>query len=67
MSWDEANFVISLAREGIRTVPVPNWEKETLDAWITAAGIKSGRYFDVSVGQLNHGETAFQKRRPRTP
>src|SRR6266567_1630289 len=29
----------------IRTVPVPNWVKETLDAWLTAAGIESGPLF----------------------
>ena len=29
----------------IRTVPVPKWVKETLDAWLTAAGIESGPPF----------------------
>jgi site-specific recombinase XerC len=29
----------------VRTVPVPNWVKETLDAWLTAAGIESGPLF----------------------
>ena len=29
----------------IRTVPVPNWVKETLDTWLTAAGIESGPLF----------------------
>jgi hypothetical protein len=32
-------------RKHIRTVPVPNWVKETLDAWLTAAGIESGPLF----------------------
>jgi hypothetical protein len=26
-------------------VPVPNWVKETLDAWLTSAGIESGLLF----------------------
>jgi integrase len=29
----------------IRTVPVPTWVKQTLDAWLTAAGIASGPLF----------------------
>jgi hypothetical protein len=29
----------------IRTVPVPNWVKETLDVWLTVAGIESGPLF----------------------
>jgi site-specific recombinase XerD len=50
----------------IRTVPVPNWVKDTLDVWLTAAGIESARYFDVSVGQANSGGTASQKRQSGT-
>jgi site-specific recombinase XerD len=29
----------------IRTVPVPNWVKEVIDNWVTAAGIGDGRLF----------------------
>jgi integrase len=29
----------------IPTVPVPNWVKEALDAWLSAAGIESGPLF----------------------
>jgi hypothetical protein len=29
----------------IRTVPVPNWVKETFDTWLAAAGIESGPLF----------------------
>jgi len=29
----------------IRTVPVPDWVKRTIDEWVTAAGIKSGKLF----------------------
>jgi integrase len=29
----------------MRTVPVPNWVKETLDFWLAAAGIESGPLF----------------------
>ena len=29
----------------IRTVPVPTWVKETLDAWLARAGIESGPLF----------------------
>jgi integrase len=32
-------------RRHIRTVPVPNWVKETLDAWLAATGISSGPLF----------------------
>ena len=29
----------------IRTVPVPDWVKQTIDEWLSAAGIVSGRVF----------------------
>ena len=32
-------------RGGTRTVPVPAWVKDTLDAWLSAAGIKCGPLF----------------------
>jgi hypothetical protein len=29
----------------IRTVPVPDWVKQVIDDWLTAAGVGSGRLF----------------------
>ncbi|MBN1570121.1 MAG: site-specific integrase [Acidobacteria bacterium] len=29
----------------IRTVPVPDWVKHTIDEWITASGVSEGRLF----------------------
>jgi site-specific recombinase XerD len=29
----------------VRTVPIPDWVKTTIDAWVAAAGINSGRLF----------------------
>jgi site-specific recombinase XerD len=29
----------------VRTVPVPDWVKQTLDAWLTAAEIRNGKLF----------------------
>ena len=39
--------IVDLIGKGkhIRTVPVPNWVKETLDAWLTTAGIDSAPLF----------------------
>ena len=39
--------IVDLVGKGrhIRTVPVPNWVKETLDAWLAATGIVSGPLF----------------------
>ena len=44
---EERWAIVDLVGKGrhIRTVPVPNWVKETLDAWLTAAGIESGLLF----------------------
>jgi len=44
---EERWAIVDLIGKGrhIRTVPVPNWVKETLDAWLTAAGIESGPLF----------------------
>src|SRR3984893_7369910 len=41
---EERWTIVDLVGKGrhIRTVPVPNWVKETLDAWLAAAGIVSG-------------------------
>ena len=61
---EERWAIVDLVGKGrhIRTVPVPNWVKETLDAWLAAAGIVMVHYFDVSVEQVGSGATAFQKR-----
>ncbi len=39
--------IVDLVGKGghIRTVPIPQWVKEALDAWISAAGITRGRVF----------------------
>jgi integrase len=44
---EERWAIVDLLGKGrhIRTVPVPNWVKETLDAWLTAASIESGPLF----------------------
>jgi site-specific recombinase XerC len=44
---EERWAIVDLIGKGrhIRTVPVPNWVKETLDSWLTAAGIESGPLF----------------------
>jgi site-specific recombinase XerD len=44
---EERWAIVDLVGKGrhIRTVPVPNWVKEALDVWLTAAGIESGPLF----------------------
>lgn len=44
---EERWAIVDLIGKGrhIRTVPIPNWVKETLDVWLTAAGIKTGPLF----------------------
>ena len=44
---EERWAIVDLVGKGrhIRSVPVPNWVKETLDGWLTAAGIESGPLF----------------------
>jgi site-specific recombinase XerD len=44
---EERWAIVDLVGKGrhIRTVPVPNWVKETLDAWLAAAGVSSGPLF----------------------
>ena len=44
---EERRAIVDLIGKGrhIRTVPVPNWVKETLDAWLIAAGIEGGSLF----------------------
>jgi site-specific recombinase XerC len=63
---EERWAIVDLVGKGrhIRSVPVPNWVKETLDGWLTAAGIESGPLFRcVSVARVNHGDTHFRKDR----
>jgi site-specific recombinase XerD len=49
---EERWAIVDLIGKGrhIRTVPVPNWVKETLDAWLTAAGIEGGPLFRCVCG-----------------
>jgi hypothetical protein len=65
---EERWAIVNLAGKGrhIQTVPVPNWVKETLDTWLAAAGVVSGRYSDVSVGRVNSGGTASRKKQSGT-
>jgi site-specific recombinase XerD len=44
---EERWAIVDLIGKGrhIRTVPVPNWVKDTLDAWLTSSGIESGPLF----------------------
>jgi len=44
---EERWAIVDLVGKGrhIRTVPVPNWVKETLDTWLAAAAIDSGPLF----------------------
>src|ERR1700722_9095801 len=44
---EERWAIVDLVGKGrhIRTVPVPTWVKDTLDAWLAAAGIESGPLF----------------------
>jgi site-specific recombinase XerD len=39
--------IVDLVGKGghIRTVPVPNWVKTTIDEWLAAAAISAGRLF----------------------
>ena len=39
--------IVNLVGKGghIRTVPVPDWVKQTIDQWVAAAGVTSGRVF----------------------
>jgi site-specific recombinase XerD len=44
---DEHWAIVDLIGKGghIRTVPVPEWVKTTIDVWVATAGIKTGRLF----------------------
>jgi hypothetical protein len=39
--------IVDLVGKGghIRTIPVPEWVKATIDLWVAAAGISAGRLF----------------------
>ena len=39
--------IVDLIGKGghVRTVPIPQWAKQTLDEWLAAAGITKGRVF----------------------
>ena len=39
--------IVDLTGKGgrVRTVPMPAWSKSVIDAWVSAAGISSGRIF----------------------
>jgi site-specific recombinase XerD len=45
--------VVDLIGKGghIRTVPIPNWVKDALDQWTSAAGIKDGKVFRAVAGK----------------
>ncbi len=61
--------IVDLIGKGrhIRTVPVPNWVKATLDTWLEATGIESGPLFRCvcRAGKL-WGEKEFRKKRSGT-
>ena len=44
---EEHGVIADLVGEGghMRTVPIPNWVKRTVDAWMAAAAITHGRVF----------------------
>ena len=43
---DHWAFVDLIGKAGhVRTVPVPDWVKQILDAWLNAAGIRNGKLF----------------------
>src|SRR5271168_4820954 len=60
---EERWAIVDLIGKGrhIRTVPVPNWVKETLDAWLAAAGIVSGPLFRCVCRAGNLGTQHFGK------
>jgi len=49
---EERWAIVDLIGNGrhIRTVPMPNWAKETLDVWLTAAHVESGPLFSGGIG-----------------
>jgi integrase len=48
---EERWAIVDLVGKGrhIRTVPLPNWVKDTLGAWLRAAGIASGPLFRMCL------------------
>ena len=65
---EERWAIVDLVGKGrhIRTVPVPEWVKQTLDTWLTAAGIESGPLFRCVCRRVNSGGRASQKKRSGT-
>jgi integrase len=65
---EERWAIVDLLGKGrqIRTVPVPNWVKDTLDAWLRAAGIESGPLFRCVCRAGKPWGTASQRRRSGT-
>jgi site-specific recombinase XerC len=62
---EERWAIVDLVGKGrhIRTVPVPTWVKETLDAWLAAAGIESGPLFRCVCRADKVWDAAFRRRR----
>ena len=50
--------IVDLIGKGgrIRTVPIPQWVKQALDLWISAAGITGGRVFRAVSKRASGGE-----------
>ena len=50
--------IVGLIGKGgrIRTVPIPQWVKQALDLWISAAGITGGRVFRAVSKRASGGE-----------
>jgi site-specific recombinase XerD len=56
--------IVDLVGKGghIRTIPIPDWVREQLESWITAAGIEDGRIFRrVSRNGRTWGEGISEK------
>lgn len=51
--------IVDLVGEGghIRTVPVPEWVKQTIDGWLVAAGIGNGKLFRAFAEREPFGAT----------
>lgn len=72
---EERWTIVDLVGKGrhVRTVPVPNWVKETLDVWLAAAGIvcgplfrcvcRPGKLWGHSISEKTVGTSS--RRRPR--
>jgi site-specific recombinase XerD len=56
--------IVDLLGKGghVRTVPVPDWVKHTIDEWVIAAGVTSGRLFRcVCRAGIAWGDTMTEK------